>query len=52
MKTNEVEGKLDVMELMVVKGGINSTPDCSGGNNNGVHCTTGAIGDKEQHQTM
>lgn len=46
MKTNEIEDKLDVMELMAVKGGTNSEFECNGGNS-GVHCNSGAVTDKQ-----
>lgn len=47
MKTNEIEGKLDVMELMAVKGGINDVEIECKAENSGVICTTGAVAGKE-----
>lgn len=43
MKTNEIEGKLDVMELMAVKGGIDGIDVVCKAQDSGVICTSGAV---------
>ncbi len=43
MKTNEIEGKLDVMELMAVKGGIDGIDVECKAQDSGVICTSGAV---------
>lgn len=42
MKTNEIEGKLDVMELMAVKGGIDEIEIECKAQDSGVICTQGS----------
>lgn len=42
MKTNEIEGKLEVMELMAVKGGIDEIEIECRGQESGVICKVGS----------